>query len=107
MSGYSYPQSYWAATAHAAGTYPALDGDLETDVAVIGAGFTGLSAAYHLQRAGRACVVLEANRVGWGASGRNGGMAVPRYKHTYPALAAKYGDETAVQMHRLAHSAVD
>ncbi len=105
--GPPYPESYWAATARTSSAYPKLGHDLETDVAIIGAGFTGLSAAYHLNRLGRACVVLEANRVGWGASGRNGGMVVPRYKHTFPALAAKYGANVAVMMHALVHRAVD
>lgn len=53
---------------------PALKGDVACDVVVIGAGFTGLSAAYHLARSGASVVVLEANAVGWGASGRNGGF---------------------------------
>lgn len=54
--------------------WPALDGDVETDVAVIGGGYTGLSAALHLARAGVAVTVLEAKAPGWGASGRNGGF---------------------------------
>ena len=51
--------------------------------------------------------MLEANDVGWGASGRNGGMVVPRFKHTFPALAKDYGRETALDMHHAAHRAVD
>ncbi|WP_150121345.1 NAD(P)/FAD-dependent oxidoreductase, partial [Sulfitobacter sp. HI0023] len=53
---------------------PTLQGDLTCDVAVIGAGFTGLSAAMHLAKEGVSVAVLEAERVGWGASGRNGGF---------------------------------
>lgn len=53
---------------------PALQGEDRADVVIIGGGFTGLSAALHLARGGAQVVVLEANRVGWGASGRNGGF---------------------------------
>lgn len=81
--------------------------DIEAEVAVIGGGFTGLSAAHHLHAAGRSCVVLEANEVGWGASGRNGGIAVPRYKLTFPELERAYGLDTAMRMYRLAHDALD
>ncbi|MEL7255214.1 MAG: FAD-binding oxidoreductase [Pseudomonadota bacterium] len=69
-----YPPSWYAATADAPGPYPALTGDVTADVCIIGAGFTGLSAALHLAEAGRRVVVLEAQRVGFGASGRNGGQ---------------------------------
>lgn len=53
------------------------------------------------------CTVLESSDVGWGASGRNGGMVVPRFKHTFPALAKDYGVRTALDMHCAAHRAVD
>ncbi|MBV8681441.1 MAG: FAD-binding oxidoreductase, partial [Caulobacteraceae bacterium] len=53
---------------------PALDGRLETDVCVIGGGLAGLHTALELARAGRRVAVLEAERVAWGASGRNGGF---------------------------------
>src|SRR5688572_18388796 len=76
-TGLSYPGSYWAATA---GPVPADDGHvparLDVDVAIIGGGYTGLSCAYHLAaKHGVKPVVLEANRPGWGCSGRNGGFA--------------------------------
>jgi len=54
--------------------FPALDAPSTCDVAIVGAGFTGVSAAYHLARAGASVVVLDAERAGWGASGRNGGF---------------------------------
>lgn len=69
-----YPPSWYAATATPPGPYPALTGDIQADICIIGAGFTGLSAALHLAEAGRRVVVLEAQRVGFGASGRNGGQ---------------------------------
>lgn len=54
--------------------WPGVDGDFDTDIAVIGGGYTGLSAALHLAEAGAAVTVLEAHAPGWGASGRNGGF---------------------------------
>ena len=66
--------SYYAATAHPAPERPPLMGDRTTDVCVVGAGFTGLSVALNLAERGYEVVVLEAEGVGWGASGRNGGQ---------------------------------
>ncbi|MEM9241891.1 MAG: FAD-binding oxidoreductase, partial [Pseudomonadota bacterium] len=70
----AYPPSWYAATATPPSPYAPLEGEVTADVCVIGAGFTGLSAALHLAEAGRRVVVLEAQRVGFGASGRNGGQ---------------------------------
>lgn len=68
--------SYYAATINHVTDYPALQGDHSTDVCVIGAGFTGISTALHLAERGYKVTVVEANRVGWGASGRNGGQII-------------------------------
>ncbi len=64
---------YWSSTIETA-DYPAAHGEVTADVAVIGAGFTGLNAALHLSEAGEDVVVLDAQTPGWGASGRNGGF---------------------------------
>ncbi len=69
-----YPASWYAATANGMVARPALLGAVRADVCIVGAGYTGISAALHLAEAGMRVVVLEANRVGWGASGRNGGQ---------------------------------
>ena len=68
--------SYYAASANDDTTYESLREDLRTDVCVIGAGFTGVSTALHLAERGYDVCVIEANRVGWGASGRNGGQMI-------------------------------
>ena len=68
--------SYYAATANEQTNFPALQGDKVTDVCVVGAGFTGISTALHLAERGYDVHVVEANRVGWGASGRNGGQMI-------------------------------
>lgn len=70
----AYPPSWYAATADLPAERPPLRGALGADVCIVGAGYTGLSAALHLAQAGLRVVVLDAQRVGFGASGRNGGQ---------------------------------
>jgi gamma-glutamylputrescine oxidase len=79
MAPIGYPPSYYAASANAAPARPALQDTVETDVCVVGAGYTGLSSALHLLEQGFRVVVVEAARVGFGASGRNGGQIVNSY----------------------------
>ena len=74
--GEPHARSYYAASANWQSDYPRLDGDTRCDVAVVGAGFTGVSAALTLADRGFDVCLLEANRVGWGASGRNGGQLI-------------------------------
>ena len=70
----AYPQSYYVATSVPLAPFPAASGEITCDVCVVGGGFTGLSAALHLAERGYDVVLLEAQRVGFGASGRNGGQ---------------------------------
>lgn len=72
----AYPASWYADTAEKLPPQPPLQGDTRADVCIIGAGYTGLSAALHLAEAGFSVTVLEAQRVGFGASGRNGGQLI-------------------------------
>ncbi len=72
--------SLWAATAPPGPDCPSLDGEEETEVAIVGGGYTGFSAALHLAERGIACVLLEAQDIGWGASGRNGGQVIAGLK---------------------------
>ncbi len=76
MTSQPHPDSYYAATRNHAPDYPALQGDIETDVCVVGGGFTGIATALTLAERGYSVVVLEQNRIGWGASGRNGGQVI-------------------------------
>ena len=70
-------KSYYAATAHDAPPRARLGSDITADVCVIGGGFSGVASALSLAERGRDVVLLEANRIGWGASGRNGGQVLP------------------------------
>ena len=76
MKPEAHTGSYYAATVNQETDYPALRGDQSADVCVVGAGFTGISTALHLAERGYKVCVVEANRVGWGASGRNGGQII-------------------------------
>lgn len=88
----TWPPSLWAATAQPGPVLAALDGDVTTDVVVIGAGFTGLSTAIHLREAGVGVVVLEAAEPGWGASGRNNGQVIPTLAgHDPSAMVKRHG----------------
>ncbi|NVK29797.1 MAG: FAD-binding oxidoreductase [Gammaproteobacteria bacterium] len=69
-----YPDSYYAATAIQLPLQPRLEQDIAVDVCIIGAGYCGLSSALHLAKRGYSVALLDAHRVGWGASGRNGGQ---------------------------------
>jgi glycine/D-amino acid oxidase-like deaminating enzyme len=83
-----------------------LAGDLHAEVAVIGAGYSGLAAAYALQKRGVQAVVLEAQSVGWGASGRNGGVVSSKFRPSFAAIARLHGLDTARAMHGIAHQGV-
>ncbi len=78
----------------------------KTDVVVIGAGYSGLSAALQTSRAGRHTVVLDAEDVGWGCSTRNGGQISTSIKPNYHELAAKYGPERAFKILKEGHNAL-
>lgn len=99
--------SLWQATARPLRELPPLRGDAQADVVVIGAGYTGLSAAHHLAQSGLAPIVLEANRPGWGASGRNGGVITAKFRLSFPAIAAGHGRDMAKRMYEIAHEATD
>ncbi len=87
------PQSLWAAVTPPLAGLTHLEGMLRTDVLVIGAGFTGLSAALHLRRMGAEVMVVDAVEPGYGASGRNNGQVIPTLSRADPdMLAARHGE---------------
>ena len=83
--------SYYQATATPHPSYPPLAGEVTADVCVIGAGYTGLSAALELAAAGYKVVVLEAETVGYGASGRNGGQICTGFSSGQQKIEAQLG----------------
>ncbi|MBT7758458.1 MAG: FAD-binding oxidoreductase, partial [Rhodospirillaceae bacterium] len=92
------PPSLWAATAAPAIETPAMEGDQKADVAIVGGGFTGLSAALHLALGGADVAVLEAGEPGWGASGRNGGQVIPGLKEDPREILKRFGPEQGEAM---------
>ena len=74
MSKDNTAQGLWADTARSKPHLSALEGDHRTDVAIIGGGYTGLSAALHLAKAGKECILLDAEDIGHGGAGRNVGL---------------------------------
>jgi gamma-glutamylputrescine oxidase len=91
----AYPRSWYADTVEPLAPFEPLKGAQRADVCIIGAGYTGLSAALHLAQAGRRVVVLDAHRVGFGASGRNGGQLGSGQRQDQKTLEAMAGKERA------------
>ena len=102
-----YPPSYYAATAAIPPPRMALAGDARFDVVIIGAGFCGLWAALTCARSGLRVAVIEAHRVGFGASGRNGGQVGSGYNKSQRWLAAKLGDDAALALWEIAQEGKD
>ncbi|ANT60776.1 oxidoreductase [Salipiger sp. CCB-MM3] len=102
-----YPQSWYAATADALPPFPALEGEARADVCIIGGGYTGLSAALHLAEAGLDVALLEAHRVGFGASGRNGGQLGSGQRQDQLSLEKMVGEADARVLWDLGEEAKD
>ena len=97
-----YNESWYYATAKGIGDYPALNDKITADVCIVGAGYTGLSAAIHLAKRGYNVVVLEAHRVGSGASGRNGGVLGMGQRKDQEELESWVGRDDARHMWQIA-----
>ncbi|MEO4048119.1 FAD-binding oxidoreductase [Pseudomonas sp. CAU 1711] len=95
MTHTPYPQSYYAASANPVPERPELQGEVETDVCIIGAGYTGLSTGLFLLENGFKVTILEAAKVGFGASGRNGGQIVNSYSRDIDVIERTVGPKHA------------
>lgn len=103
----AWPPSWYAASAAPLPEQPVLEGAVQADVCILGAGYTGLTAALELAEAGYRVVVVEAQRVGWGASGRNGGQAIVGYGCEQNTLERLLGPEQARLLFDLSREAMD
>ncbi len=97
--------SWYAATADPEAPRPPLAGEVRADVCVVGAGFTGISAALRMAEVGLRVAVLEANRVGWGASGRNGGQLGSGQRVGQRTLEKRFGRERARRLWQVGEDA--
>lgn len=104
-AGLDIARSYYVATANPAPRHAPLSGDVAADVVVVGGGCTGLSAALHAAERGLSVVLLEGGRIGWGASGRNGGQMIPGLRKGATGLVRAFGRERAKAVFDLAFEA--
>lgn len=103
----AYPDTYYKRTISDARARPALSGTIECGTVIVGGGLAGLTTALQLCRAGQSVVLLEAESVGFGASGRNGGFVSPGFATGGDDIARMAGTEAARSIHRLSIEGVD
>ncbi|MBN7797863.1 NAD(P)/FAD-dependent oxidoreductase [Parahaliea mediterranea] len=107
MQNQAHVDSWYAASANRQLDFPPLAGEIEADVCIIGGGYTGLSSAIHLRKQGYSVALLEANKIGWGASGRNGGHVGTGQRADQQDLERWVGLEQAKALWDLGLEAVD
>ncbi|KMM79216.1 NAD(P)/FAD-dependent oxidoreductase [Pseudomonas deceptionensis] len=103
----SVPHTYYSATRNQQLHCPPLEGQVQADVCIVGAGFTGLNTAIELAERGHSVVVLEAQQIAWGATGRNGGQLIRGVGHDLDAHEKTIGHEGVKVLERLGLDAVD
>ncbi|MDG2328049.1 MAG: FAD-binding oxidoreductase [Halioglobus sp.] len=107
MQNTSNVDSWYADSVNQQLSFPPLQGEVSVDVCIIGGGYTGLSSAIHLRKAGYSVALLEANKVGWGASGRNGGHVGTWQRADQETLEKLVGLDHAKALWQLGLEAVD
>lgn len=107
MQNTAHVESWYAASANQQLEFPPLQGEASADVCIIGGGYTGLSTAIHLRKAGYSVILLEANKIGWGASGRNGGHVGTGQRADQETLEKLVGLDHARALWDLGLEAVD
>ncbi|MEH6586956.1 MAG: FAD-binding oxidoreductase [Halioglobus sp.] len=107
MQNTSHVESWYAASVNQQLAFAPLQGEASADICIIGGGYTGLSAAIHLRKAGYSVILLEANKIGWGASGRNGGHVGTGQRADQETLEKMVGLDHAKALWQLGLEAVD
>lgn len=100
-----YPDSWYSATSTPLQPFPALQSRIKADLCIVGAGYTGLSAALHAAQSGLDVVLLDAQRLGFGASGRNGGQVGSSFNRDQTYFERTLGPDTARQLYEMGHTA--
>jgi gamma-glutamylputrescine oxidase len=102
-----YIDCYYSRTLASPENYPSATGRIQADVCIVGGGLAGLTAALKLARSGRSVVLLEARRIAWGASGRNGGFVSAGYATGLANIKRRVGPDQAKELYRLSMEGVD
>ncbi|SDR48602.1 gamma-glutamylputrescine oxidase [Rhizobiales bacterium GAS113] len=101
MTAMNFPDTYYARTLREKREFAALDGDIDVETVVIGGGLAGCATALDLAEKGHRVALIEAKRIGWGASGRNGGFVSDGFPGGYAALVKRVGLDQARRFHAL------
>lgn len=102
-----HAQSYYFSSRQYTQEYPMLSGEVSTDICVIGGGFSGVNTALELAERGHKVTLIEAYRIGWGASGRNGGQLIRGIGHGLDQFKNKIGEDGIQQIHKMGFEAVE